>query len=179
MEKFSIPGVGGIIERRINDIDHILVQCRCKDDTLSEYGLIEIPAGKIREFENIYDCLRREVFEETGLTIEKIKDEEKSEIFENGDYKVLNYIPFSCSQNIDGKYPIMVQVFICSAKGEVVEESNESKGLEWITLSTLSNLLENDKSKLYPMHVQTLEYYIQYKSIGSLSTTHHLKEVGL
>lgn len=167
MEKFSIPGVGGIIERRINEIDHILVQCRCKDDALSEYGLIEIPAGKIREFENIYDCLRREVLEETGLIIDKIKDEEQSEFFENGDYKVLNYRPFSCSQNIDGKYPIMVQVFICSAKGEVVNESNESKGLEWITLSTLSYLLENDKSKLYPMHVQTLKHYIQHKSRGS------------
>lgn len=168
MEKFSIPGVGGIIERKINGTDHILVQCRCKDDALAEYGLIEIPAGKIREFENIYDCLRREVLEETGLIIDKIKDEEHSEFFENGDYKVLNYRPFSCSQNIDGKYPIMVQVFICSAQGEVVNESNESKGLEWITLSTLRNLLENDKSRLYPMHVQTLRHYIQHKASSIL-----------
>lgn len=168
MEKFSVPGVGGIIERKIDGIDHILVQSRCKDDALTEYGLIEIPAGKIREFENIYDCLRREVLEETGLIIDKIKDEEHSEYFENGDYKVLNYKPFSCSQNTDGQYPIMVQVFICSAIGDVVSESNESKGLEWITLSKLSKILEQDKRKLYPMHVHTLQHYIQYKASGSL-----------
>ena len=90
-EKFSIPGVGGIIERKIDEIDHILVQSRCKDDALSEYGLIEIPAGKIREFENIYDCLRREVFEETGLIVDYILDEDESKVFKTQDYEVLNY----------------------------------------------------------------------------------------
>lgn len=165
-EKFSIPGVGGIIERKIDNIDYILVQCRCKEDALSEYGLIEIPAGKIREFENIYDCLRREVMEETGLVIDKIRDEEESNIFKTKDYEVLNYRPFSCAQNVDGNYPIMVQIFICSAQGEIVNESNESKELKWIDLSTLSDLLENNTHRLYPMHVQTLKYYVQYKCRG-------------
>lgn len=165
MERFSIPGVGGIIERRINGKDHILVQKRCKEEAVSEYGLIEVPAGKVREFENVYDCLRREVFEETGLLINKILDEENSEVYECGDYKVLNYKPFSCSQNVDGKYPIMVQVFICTASGEVVEESDESKGVEWIDLPTLSNWLNHHRSKLYPMHVHTFEKYIKWRLV--------------
>lgn len=167
-EKFSIPGVGGIIERKIDEIDHILVQSRCKDDALSEYGLIEIPAGKIREFENIYDCLRREVFEETGLIVDHILDEDESKVFKTQEYEVLNYKPFSCAQNLDGHYPIMVHIFICSANGELVHESNESKDLQWIDLSTLSELLENQSHRLYPMHVQTLKNYIHYKHRGSL-----------
>ena len=64
MELFSKPGVGGIIEKNISGIDYILIQDRYKDDAKSESGLIEIPAGKIREFENIFDCLRREIWEE-------------------------------------------------------------------------------------------------------------------
>lgn len=163
MEKFSIPGVGGIIERKINGVDHILVQHRCKEEALSEYGLIEIPAGKIREFENIYDCLRREVMEETGLVIDRIEGEENSHIFYADGYKVINYKPFSCCQNVMGAYPIMVQVFICSATGEVVNESNESKDLKWIDLFSLNHLLENSPSKFYPMHVHTLKTYIAVK----------------
>ena len=135
---------------------------------MSEYGLIEIPAGKIREFENIYDCLRREVFEETGLIVDHILDEDESKVFKTQDYEVLNYKPFSCAQNLDGHYPIMVHIFICSAKGELVHESNESKDLQWIDLFTLSELLENQSHRLYPMHVQTLKNYIHYKHRGTL-----------
>lgn len=164
MEKFSIPGVGGIIERKINDQDCILIQHRCKADAETEYGLIEIPAGKIREFENIYDCLRREIWEETGLLVEQIEGEASSQMYEANGYKVLHYKPFSCCQNLVGNYPIMVQVFICTAAGEVVNESNESKNLQWVDLTTLGNLLEKDASAFYPMHVQTLKDYLEYKT---------------
>jgi ADP-ribose pyrophosphatase len=51
MELFAKHGVGGIIEKNIDGINCILVQDRCKDEAKSEFGLIEIPAGKIREFE--------------------------------------------------------------------------------------------------------------------------------
>ncbi|HZK70529.1 MAG TPA: hypothetical protein VFD03_03285 [Clostridia bacterium] len=32
MELFTIPGVGGIIENRINGVDYILIQDRFKND---------------------------------------------------------------------------------------------------------------------------------------------------
>ena len=69
-EIFAKPAVGAIIEKDINGFRHILIQKRRKN--ISEDGLIEIPAGKIREFENIFDALRREIKEETGLTITNI-----------------------------------------------------------------------------------------------------------
>ncbi len=61
MEKFAISGAGGIIEKCIEGVDCILIQDRFKEDAPLEKGLIEIPAGKIREYENIFDCLRREI----------------------------------------------------------------------------------------------------------------------
>lgn len=73
MEQFSIPGAGGIIVREINGEDNILMQTRVKPEALYEDGLIEIPAGKIRAFESIFDTLRREVKEETGLDITEIQ----------------------------------------------------------------------------------------------------------
>ena len=103
-ELFSKPAAGGIIERIVDGQEYILLQERDKGNNREE-GLIEIPAGKIREFENIYDCLRREVFEETGLEVSYIQGEKESVITEHHGYKVLNYTPFACSQNIEGDYP--------------------------------------------------------------------------
>lgn len=40
--------------------------------------------------------------EETGLKITFIEGENKSTLFEGYDYMVLNYTPFSCSQNTRG-----------------------------------------------------------------------------
>ena len=72
MEVFAKPAAGGIIIKRESGIDYILIQERCKENGGAENGLIEIPAGKIREFENIFDCLRREILEETGLKVIKL-----------------------------------------------------------------------------------------------------------
>jgi len=166
MEKFMKPGAGGIIERTIDGITCILVQERYKDDAPTEEGLIEIPAGKIREFENIYDCLRREINEETGLDVVEIEGEADSIIIESNGYKVLSYEPFASSQNIEGTYPIMVQVFLCRVKGNLVTSTNETRFLRWISLEELKNLLENQWSRFYPMHVNTLRKYIRLKDIA-------------
>ena len=163
MELFAKPAVGGIIEKNIDGIDYILIQDRCKDEAMLEYGLLEIPAGKIREFENIFDCLRREIWEETGLKVTNIKGENEAIVLESNGYKVLDYTPFSCSQNIQGTYPIMVQTFICNANGELLNKSNETKNIRWIPLIELKELLERDKSLFYPMHITTLERYLKIK----------------
>jgi ADP-ribose pyrophosphatase len=159
-EIYSIPGVGGIITKLENGIEFVLIQERKKSGSEVESGMIEIPAGKIREYESIYDCLRREVWEETGYEIESIMGEKKSKLVKINGYSVLNYEPFSCSQNIEGYYPIMVQVFICTVKkdNKQHDESSESKNIRWIKKSELKILLK-DRNKIYPMHISTLEKY--------------------
>lgn len=165
MELFAKPGAGGIIEKRECGIDYILIQDRVKENAPREAGLLEIPAGKIREFENIYDCLRREIWEETGLTVVYINGESESAIVESNGYKVLNYTPFSSSQNLQGNYPIMVQVFICRVEGKLLSSSSESKNIRWMPLYELSKLLQEDMQSFYPMHVTTLKKYIKYKNV--------------
>ncbi|UUV18155.1 NUDIX hydrolase [Fusobacteria bacterium ZRK30] len=163
-EKFTIPAVGGIIEGNINGEDVILMQKRFKDSKDGN-GLLEIPAGKIREFEDVFTCLRREVREETGLEVVKIVGEETAvEVVEDG-YCVLNYEPFSISQNIDGKYPVMVQIFICKAEGKLLRSSNESQEIQWISLKVLKEKLERSQRDFYPMHITTLKKYLKMKNL--------------
>lgn len=163
MELFAIPGVGGIIEKMIDGVAHILIQERYKDDAPLESGLIEIPAGKIREFENIFDCLRREIYEETGLEVVEIEGEKESSVIAQNGYKVLNYIPFACSQNVGGEYPIMVQTFICKVKGEIIDQTNETKNVRWVSISMLKELLLHEETAFYPMHIATLKKYLSQK----------------
>lgn len=160
-EVFPKPAAAGIVEKIINGETYILVQERFKEDAPLERGLIEIPAGKIREFENIYDCLRREIKEETGLDVIEIKGENEAQIFESNGYKVLNYTPFTSSQCVDGYYPIMVQIFICSIKGQLLKESNESQNIRWISINELERLLNKSEDKFFPMHVLALKKYLK------------------
>ena len=160
-ESFAIPGVGGIIRKFNNGLEYILIQDRVKFNYKFESGIIEIPAGKIREFENIYSCLRREVLEETGLHILTIEGEDVSETILINDYEVLSYTPFSSCQNLSGSYPIMVQVFLCTVKDEglITKESNESKNIRWIEKTELKKLLEMQPESFFPMHITTLKKY--------------------
>lgn len=78
MEQFSIPGAGGIIVKEINYEKNILIQTRIKPNAPCEDGLLEIPAGKIRAFESIFNTLKREIKEETGLDVVEILGENLS-----------------------------------------------------------------------------------------------------
>lgn len=165
MESFCIPGVGGIIEKSVNGVDYILIQDRFKEDNPLERGLIEIPAGKIREYENIFDCLRREISEETGFDVVEIEGESEAYKYESNGYEVLSYNPFNCSQNIEGYYPIMVQIFICKVKGKLLKSTNETKNIRWISLEELNIILCKNEKSFYPMHVHTLKKYLRKKGL--------------
>ena len=167
-EFFSKPAAGGIIERIIDGEVFILLQERYKGND-RENGFIEIPAGKIREFESIYDCLRREIWEETGLELTYIQGEKEAVITEHNQYKVINYTPFACAQNVDGDYPIMVQVFICRASGKAFRESNESRNIGWVSLNDLRKMLRDDEASFYPMHISTLKKYLNSKDTDRVS----------
>lgn len=160
-ERFMKPAAAGIIEKIQDGKRMILLQDREKVGAELEAGLCEIPAGKIREFENIYDCLRREIWEETGLTVTEIEGEEDACWFESHEYRVLQYTPFASTQNVSEAYPIMVQTFLCSAIGKLAKETNETKNLRWVEIDELQRMLEENLDYFYPMHVMTLKKYLE------------------
>lgn len=160
MEIFAIPCAGAIIESNIDNQKCILIQERYKDSEIIEKGLLEIPAGKIREYENIYDALRREVAEETGLNVVKIQGEDKSCYFECNGYITMNYHPFACTQNLQGGYSIILHTFICHATGTLFDRTNECRSMHWENCLELKRMLEEQPSLFYPMHINALSKYL-------------------
>lgn len=111
MEKFAVPCVAAIIEKIVNNEKYILIQTRQKEDGAETNGMLEIPAGKIREYENIFEALKREVKEETGLTITKIlgEDRQVSNLIDGNE--VISYTPYCVTQNLSGVYSIILKYF--------------------------------------------------------------------
>ena len=160
MEKFAVPCVAAIIEKIINNEKYILIQTRQKEDGAETNGMLELPAGKIREYENIFEALRREVKEETGLSITKILGEDNQiSNFIKGN-EVISYTPYCITQNLSGAYSIILNTFLCEAKGELLTETNESQNIHWIKIEELKKILKNNPEKIFLLHINALQKYL-------------------
>ena len=160
MEKFTVPCVAAIIEKIVNNEKYILIQTRQKEDGAETNGMLELPAGKIREYENIFEALRREVKEETGLTITKILGEDRQISNFIGSNEVISYTPYCITQNLSGAYSIILNTFLCEAKGELLTETNESQNIHWIKIKELKKIFKNYPEKIFLLHINALQKYL-------------------
>lgn len=161
MEKFAIPCVAAIIEKIVNNEKYILIQTRQKEDGAETNGMLEVPAGKIREYENIFRALRRKVKEETGLTITKILGEDRqiSNLIDGN--KVISYTPYCVPQNLSGAYSIILNTFLCEAEGELLTETNESQNIHWMKIEELKKIFKNNPEKIFLLHINALQKYLE------------------
>jgi 8-oxo-dGTP diphosphatase len=161
IEVFVKPAVSAIIEKVEEGKRYILLQRRQKGTDDESNGLIEVVGGKIREYENIFDALRREVREETGLTITEICGEsEQQEICVNGT-KVIGFQAFCTVQNLNGIYSLIMQTFICHAEGEPSGSTNETVDVHWESVEAIKELLTTEPQKIFPLDVLPLKKYIE------------------
>ncbi len=156
-----IPVVSAIIERFHNGEIEILVQTRWKPKNDQKYsGTLEIPAGWIDKYENIYDALRREVLEETGLKVLKIKPNIKTKTYSPKSDGSFAFVPFCCQQQIKGGKPWIGFVFICEADDkDPVPQISEVKNIKWMKKSDLKKLFEKEPEKIFTLQLGVLDYY--------------------
>lgn len=159
-ETFAIPAVGAIIVKRIGDEEYILVQNRKKNNGDGMDGLLEIPAGKIREYENIFEALRREVWEETGLHLTTIQGEEACRFLDVDGNETIMFSPYCVTQNLSGAYSIILSTFLCEAEGELFKQTNETENIRWMKRDTLKEIVDNSPESIFLMHVNALRKYL-------------------
>lgn len=161
MEKFAKPAVGAIIEKKIDGEKFILVQERRKENGGKENGMLEIPAGKIREYENIFEALRREVKEETGLIITRIDGEESSTQSNVNGNQVISFQPYCVTQNLSGAYSLILNTFICEADGVLAESTDETQNIRWEKADLIRDILKANPESFFLMHVNALKKYFE------------------
>ena len=158
-ETFATPAVDAIIRRSINNEPHILIQTRNKANDQGTNGLLEIPAGKVHEYENIYSALRREVLEETGLLLTNIQGEELSFSSCINKNQTICTQPFCINQNLSGAYSIILSVFLCEADGEPLTETDETCNIHWMKEAELIDLVKNHPERFCLMSLNPLRKY--------------------
>jgi len=158
------PIVSAIIERDGAEEKEILIQTRWKPVEDPEYsGTIEIPAGWIDRFENVYNAIKREVLEETGLKVTKIKPDLKSKIFSPRNDENFTFIPFCCQQQTKGGKPWIGFVFVCEVENKKpVALKEEVRNIRWIKKSELKKIIEKTPEKIFTLQLGALDYYINY-----------------
>ena len=160
MEIFAKPCVGAIIERNVNGVPCILIQTRQKEGGDDTNGKLEIPAGKVREYECVYDALRREVMEETGLTITEIAGEQEVKQVEVEGNRTVSFTPYCTTQNLCGAYSILLHTFLCRAEGEPLAATDETQSIGWMPVDMLHERLSEHPEDFFFMHVCALRSYL-------------------
>ena len=158
--------VSAILVRKHNDETEVFLQTRWKPDVSPKYsGLLEIPAGGIDAYENVYDALRREVKEECGLEITKIIDDYQGPILKPGSHdKAFIFKPFICQEVLETNngLPWIGFVFLCEVAGEIKIDPAEAKDPQWVSVEKLKALVENTPEKFFPLQLPVLTYFVAH-----------------
>ena len=157
---FPVPIVSAIIERQRAKVTELLVQVRWKPEQDPVYsGMFEIPAGTIGLYENVYDALRREVFEETGLKVTSFRPDARTKVrLQKGD-AVFAFVPFCCQQQTSGKARVGF-VFVCTVEdNDPVPAPDEVKEVAWMERAALRRLVEESPERVFTFQLPVLEFY--------------------
>jgi 8-oxo-dGTP pyrophosphatase MutT (NUDIX family) len=131
-----------VIDRTVNGERMVLVQRRVADGTATSY---EFPGGCMNVGETFIDALKREVLEETGLTVTKIYGIESwahgEDIESVKPYSVYQKVHYWTNSAGEGFKSVGVH-FKCEADGEPLEKGDDSTEIQWVTPEKLRELLD-------------------------------------
>ena len=162
--KPGLPVVSAIIERTHNGKRQVLVQTRWKPERDPVYsGTLELAAGVIDEYENIYEALKREVLEETGLTITRIKPDNQTKIYSTDkDDASFGFMPFCCHQQLKNGRPWIGFAFLCEVEdAEPKGQEGEVKDVRWMDREELKLIFEETPQKIFTLQLGVLDYYFR------------------
>lgn len=158
----ALPFVSAIVERDNNGVTEVLVQTRWRPNAKWNYhNKIEIPAGVLdKKYENVIDAIKREVKEESGLTVTKIKNLDKTEEYSPNKDSSFAFKPFACSQQLKAGLPWVGFYFICEVKDEEPKhQEHETRNVRWVKKNDLRDMFIRDKEQFFTLHLGVLEYY--------------------
>ena len=105
--------VRGIVVRQSENGKQLLIQLRKRAGEPESY---ELPGGRINEYEKMLDGLRREIMEETGLTVEMIHGEQDSVITTGRSFSMECIKPYASYQTIEGPVDSFGVIFFVRRK---------------------------------------------------------------
>jgi len=157
--------VSAIIEREHAGETEVLVQTRWKPTRNPEYsGTLEIPAGGIHAYENVYEAVKREVLEETGLHVKGFYPDIRTKTYAPRGDDCFAFVPFCCQQQLRGGVPRIGIVFICQVEDEKpVPGQGEVQGTVWMRWSELRRILDTTPERIFTLQLPVFDYYLSHR----------------
>ena len=160
-----VPIVSAIIERDHDGVTEILVQTRWKPEQDPFYsGTLEIPAGGIRPYEHVYDAVKREVLEETGLRVIAFDPDIRTQIYAPRDDDCFAFVPFCCQQQLKGGSPRVGFVFLCQVEdADPTPQHDEVRDIRWMQPSELRQIIAATPERIFTLQLGVLDYYLNHR----------------
>ncbi|CAN7444108.1 NUDIX hydrolase [Paenibacillus sp. LjRoot56] len=150
-----------IIERTCNGSIEIVVQTRNKP---GESQRIELPGGRIEQYESLVTALIREVKEETGLDVVEIEGEDTriDTVGVDPSFEVECIQPFGVYQTLKGPFDSVGVYFRCKVQGELLQLGDETKNPRWISVDELRQLMSDDPLQFSSVDRAGVIFYLKY-----------------
>lgn len=147
-----------IVERTTDEGREVVVQTRARS---GEREQVELPGGQVEVYESLVSALRREVEEETGLTVTEIEGlDARMEVKQEADVvEVLR--PFAVYQTLRGPVDSMGVYFRCRAEGSLLPSGDGSKNPRWVPIERIRALLESDEASFTWVDRAGLSFYVE------------------
>lgn len=150
-----------IIERTGPDGVEILLQTR---DKPGERQQLELPGGQVEAYESLLDALRREVLEETGLTVDRIEGQDTRLVSAGEQASVECLRPLAAYQTLEGPVDSMGVYFRCSAQGSLVSRGDGSRAAQWVSRAQLRSWMDADVERFSWVDRAGLRFYLELDS---------------
>jgi len=152
-----------IIENEIVGTSAILIQMRDKPYEGGKW--LELPGGRVEEFESFFDALKREVKEETGLNVTHIQKSDLRIEMGSTDANVECLEPFAVYQTLKGPVDSVGVYFLCRADGELLSAGDETEDIQWMPVTQVAQWMKTDPEKFDWVDRAGIMFYLRLRSL--------------
>ena len=151
-----------IIERETGTGIEIVIQIRNKPSEGDKR--IELPGGRVGEFESLVNALTREVREETGLEVVQIEGLDTRVETHDADATVECLSPFAVYQTTRGPVDSMGVYFRSRATGQLLGTGDETEKPEWILVAVVAEWLTTEPERFSWVDRAGLWFYLKHRA---------------
>lgn len=128
-----------IVQRDTPDGREIVIQWR----DIPGQEAHELPGGRVEPYESFFQAVRREVLEETGLSITRVEGQDgRRVLIDPTVFQVECFQPYAVYQTLHGPVDSMGVFFLCWADGEPAVQGDLTRNVRWASLAQVQSLLE-------------------------------------